>query len=89
MNRSSPPAHIALSCYSAPDLTPDRRRRLTPANTDEAPEPSLECPSRVGSMLEADGGQSSALIYNLTIPSELHEVVMMLSEEERARQSVS
>jgi hypothetical protein len=36
--------------------------KLTPPNTAQFLEPSPECPSRVGSMLEADGGQSSALI---------------------------
>ena len=54
-------ANALIVCYSAPNLTPDRRRRLTPGDTDEALELSPECRSRVGSMLEADRGQSSAL----------------------------
>jgi CoA-transferase family III len=45
---------------------PDRRRRLTPPNTVEVLEPLLECSSRAGSMLESDGGRSSALIYRQT-----------------------
>jgi hypothetical protein len=52
-----------LSVIRPPDLTPDQRRSWTPANTDEALEPSEECSSRVASTLEADGGQSSPLIY--------------------------
>jgi hypothetical protein len=44
------PAMRPPDCYSAPGLTPDRRRRLTLANIDEALEPSRESPSRVGSI---------------------------------------
>jgi hypothetical protein len=52
-----------VTCCSAPDLTPDRLRRLTPRSADDALERSSECSSLVRSMLEADGGQSSALVY--------------------------
>jgi hypothetical protein len=50
-------------CHSARCLTPYRRRSLTPASTCEALGPSTKNASRVGSTLEADGGQSSALIH--------------------------
>src|ERR1700760_2558703 len=47
-------------------LTPDRHRRLTPANTAELVESSPQYSLHVGSMSKADGGQSSALIYSPT-----------------------
>jgi hypothetical protein len=57
--------HFAYRCHSARCLTPYRRRSLTPASTCEALGPSTKNASRVGSTLEADGGQSSALIHSL------------------------
>jgi len=57
------PALKKADCHSARCLTPYRRRSLTPASTCEALGPSTKNASRVGSTLEADGGQSSALIH--------------------------